>query len=254
MSEPGLYRLGHVVVDARRLTATDFKTPDAVSVVSSVPPLAVSPDERRFAWFAYAGGSDETPALVVTNWQTSQSELLPMDPDRMRFPEPDVLDPAWVAHHFEWVPADDGQLHLRERASFVPLPFRGTVTLGAAGAYQGYSLTPGSEELRTALVSVLVDGMKGERLPDELNGYQQRVRVRNTELSVTVGESPSYVSVYTLAGPPGGNDGGRRRTGRGAGDRTVRRDDRGRAQGPPATDRRTAVGTPFHTRTWGRVY
>ena len=93
LSEPGLYRLGDVVVDARNLTATGFKTPDAVSVVSSVPPLAVSPDERRFAWFAYAGGSDETPALVVTNWQTSQSELLPMDPDRMRFPEADALDP-----------------------------------------------------------------------------------------------------------------------------------------------------------------
>ena len=31
---------------------------------------------------------------------------------------------------------------------------------------------------------------------------RQRVRVRNTELSVAVGESPSYVSVYTLAGPP----------------------------------------------------
>ncbi len=202
MSEPGLYRLGHVVVDARRLTATDFKTPDEVSVVSSVPPLAVSPDERRFAWFAYAGGSDETPALVVTNWQTSQSELLRIDPDRMRFPDAGVLDPAWVAHHFEWVPADDGQHHLRERASFVPLPYRGTVTLGEAGAYQSYAVTPGSEELRKALVSVLVDGMRGERLPDELNGYQQRVRVRNTELSVTVGESPSYVSVYTLAGPP----------------------------------------------------
>ena len=162
----------------------------------------MSPDEHRFAWFAYAGGSDETPALVVTNWQTSQSELLPIDPDRMRFPAADVLDPAWVAHHFEWVPAEDGELHLRERESFVPLPFRGTVTLGEPGAYQGYSLSSGSEALRTALVSVLVDGMKGERLPDELNGYQQRVRVRNTELSVTVGESPSYVSVYTLAGPP----------------------------------------------------
>jgi hypothetical protein len=120
----------------------------------------------------------------------------------MRFPTADVLDPAWVAHHFEWAPADDGQLHLRERESFVPLPHRGAVTLGDSGAYQAYSLTPGSEELRRTLVSVLVDDMKGERLPDELNGYQQRVRVRNTELSVTVGESPSYVSVYTLAGPP----------------------------------------------------
>ena len=201
LGEPGIYRLGHVVVDARTLTATGFKTPDDVSADSSLPPLAVSPDERRFAWFAHTGGADQTPALISTDWQASESELLTIDPDRMRFPAPGTLDPAWVAHHFEWTPADDGRFHLRERESFVPLPYRGTVTLGEAGAYQGYSLSPGSDDLRTALMTVLVDGMRGERLPDELNGYQQRVRVRNTELAVTV-DAPSYVSVYTLAGPP----------------------------------------------------
>jgi len=47
------------------------------------------------------------------------------------------------------------------------------VTLGEAGASQGYSVAPGGETLRGALMSVLVDDMKGERLPDELNGYQQ---------------------------------------------------------------------------------
>jgi hypothetical protein len=202
MREPGMYRMGAVVVDTRALTATAFSTPDGHSVVSSVPPLAVAPDERRFAWFAHGHGAGAPPALIVTDWRTSASEILPIDPVRMRYPAEDALTPDWVAHHFEWIAEDGGELHLREREDFVPLPYRGTLTLGDPGAYQSYSVQPGSEALRAALVAALVEGMQAERLPDELDGYQQRVRVLSEVLSITVGESPSYVSVSTFSGTP----------------------------------------------------
>jgi hypothetical protein len=191
---PGLFAIGEYVLDTRSLSARRFNEPDGPAFVADVPPLDLSPDEGSFVRFAH-DGSEDKPELVVTDWRANRSYTLPIDRGRMRISTFKTLDPAWVRHHFEWKRGPDGTDILAERAVFTPMPYRGEVTLGSPGDFQSYTLRPGSEALREAIVEVLTKELGGERLPDELGGYQQRVRIDGRVLNVTVADSPSYVAV-----------------------------------------------------------
>jgi hypothetical protein len=192
-AEPGLYQLDAAVIDTRSLTATEFHFPSDSGPNTAVPPLGLSPDERSFVWLAQ--GSDEKPLLGVTDWRASRSYLLPIDRARMRYNSESSLDLDWVRHHFEWQRGADGIDVLVQRSDFVPLPYRGDVALGKPGEYQSYTLRPGGEPLRNAIVDLLVRDLGGERLPEESGGYRQRVRVNGKMLNVSVIGSPTYVHV-----------------------------------------------------------
>ena len=84
---------------------------------------------------------------------------------------------------------------LVERSNFVPLPYRGDPALGKPGAYQSYTLQPGGEALRGAVVDILVGDLGGERLPEDPSDFRRRVRVRGKTVSVAVLGSASYVHV-----------------------------------------------------------
>jgi hypothetical protein len=86
-----------------------------------------------------------------------------------------------------------------ERADFVPLPYRGELTLGKPGEYQSYTLQSGEEALRSAILAALLE-LGGERLPSEAVGPQHRVRVRGEVVNVTISGSPAYLSVSIEAG------------------------------------------------------
>ena len=58
-----------------------------------------------------------------------------------------------------------------------------------------YTVRPGTQKLRSAIVGLLVSEMKGERLPDRLDGYEQRVQVDGKLLLVTVIETSNNVAV-----------------------------------------------------------
>lgn len=189
---PGLYQVGQAIVDTRRLSASAFELPPEVPLASGRPPLGLSPDERSIAWL---GETEAGLVIGVVEWAANRRYMLSMDRSRMRYAKPEDVDPAWVAHHFEWKRDAAGVDQLVERAGFVPLPYRGTLTLGAKGAYQLYWLEPGGEPLGAAIVGAMVSELGGERLPDELDGYRQRVRVGDHVFAVTNGTSPGYVSV-----------------------------------------------------------
>jgi hypothetical protein len=199
---PGLYRVSDSILDTRTLRTFTFEPPSSPSPVRAVPPLDVSPDERSFVWLALDGTEDQ-PRLVVTRFESGATYVLPIDRARMRYIDFDALTPAWVHHHFTWERRADGDL-LVERPAFTPLPFQGRVTVGKPGAFQGYTLRPGSEALRAAMVAVLTTELGGVRLPDELNGYKQRVRLGSETLDVTFSSSSSTpdVTVSTHAGDP----------------------------------------------------
>jgi hypothetical protein len=76
-----------------------------------------------------------------------------------------------------------------ERPDFVPLPYRGHLTLGKAGEAQGYLLVPAGEPLRNEVVRMLVEELHGERLSDTRDG-RQRVRVSGTVVNVSVASNP----------------------------------------------------------------
>ena len=192
-AEPGLFQLDAAVIDTRTLTTAEFLFPSESGPNTAIPPLGLSPDEGSFVWLAR--GSDEEPRLGVTDWRGSRSYLLPIDRRRMRYNTPLSLDPDWVAHHFEWQRRPDGIDILVERSNFVPLPYRGDLALGKPGEYQSYTLQPGGEALRGAVVDILVRDLGGERLPEDSSDFRRRVRIRGKTVSVAVLGSPSYVHV-----------------------------------------------------------
>lgn len=203
LAEPGLYRVRGSVIDTRSLTAAPVADLEGANPDTNVPPLGLSPDERSFAWLAYA--PNEGKQIVVTNWQANRSYKLPIDRRRMRYPSEASLDPAWLAHHFEWTPGADGADELRERASFTPLPYRGDLSLAKAGSIQSYSLQFGAAPLRDAVVDLLVKEMGGERVPEVPDSYRQRVKVNGKTVNVSLIGAPEYVYV-TLEGDDGDPD------------------------------------------------
>ena len=127
--------------------------------------------------------------LGVTEWGANRSYTIRIDRDRMRFIGFETLDPAWVAHHFEWRRGPDGVDVLMERPDFVPLPYRGHLTLGKRGEAQGYVLLPAGEPLRKEVVRILIDELHGERLSDTRDG-RQRIRVNGIVVNVSVASNP----------------------------------------------------------------
>jgi hypothetical protein len=191
-SGAGLFQLDAAILDTRTFTSATFLFPEDTRPDTSVPPLALSPDEHSFVWLAQ--GYEESPQLGVTNWRTNRSYTLPIDRGRMRFNSALSFGPEWVKHHFEWQRGADGGDVLVERREFVPLPYRGDLTLGEPGQYQSYTLRPGSDALRDAMVDILTRDLGAERLPDELEGFR-RVRVKGKVVTASLVASPAYVSI-----------------------------------------------------------
>ena len=201
LAEPGLYRLDAWIVDTRDLTTVPSHQTNEPSPLSSVPPLALSPDARSFAWLGL-DGSEDKPMLGVTDFRDATNYALPIRREVMRYNTFESLDPAWVAHHFEWQ-RENGHDVLRERAEFEPLAYHGDLQVGKPGEYQSYTLRPGGEPLREALLKVLLEKLGAERLPDTPGGYLRQVRLEGHELRLQVIDMSHYVSLSMDSGDPG---------------------------------------------------
>jgi hypothetical protein len=200
-AQAGLYRISQFILDTRTLTTRKVVYLSNYSPHGSVPPLSLSPDERSFVVLTSDYERNHQPALVVIGDQEGQSYPLAIDRVRMRFNDEKDLGPAWVAHHFAWEPGDRGD-RLVQRSDFMPLPHHGELALGKPGEYQSYTLRPGGAPLREAIVRLLVERMGAEPVADAADSYRRRVRIEGKELSITLGERPSYVNV-SMDGPAG---------------------------------------------------
>jgi hypothetical protein len=201
LATPGLYQLDGWIVDTRDLTAVPSHRTDKPFPLSSVPPLGLSPDGRSFTWLGL-DGSEDKPLLAVTNFRDGRNYAIPIRRDVMRYNTLEKLDPAWVDHHFEWQRDSDGQDVLRERAAFVPLPYHGDLDPGKPGEYQSYTLRPGAEPLREAMLKVLVEKLGAQRMPDTLDGAMRHVVIEGHELQLQVVETAGYVTVATYKSDP----------------------------------------------------
>jgi hypothetical protein len=197
---PGLFLVDDNVVDTRTLTVSRFNAPDGFTPDGLPPPLGLSPDERSFVWFVH-GGSIDSPRLGVTDWKANRSYTLAIDRDRMRFIGFETLDPGWVSHHFTWRRDAQGLDVLEPRTDFVPLPYRGHLTLGRRGDAQGYLLLPAGEPLRQEVVRMLVEELHGRRLSDQRDDTQ-RVRLDGKILNVRVGSELVSVTMAFGQGDP----------------------------------------------------
>lgn len=190
---PGLYALGQFLIDTRSLTWRTIEYVNRYPPQGSVPPLALSGDEKSYVMLAEDRELNQ-PALVVINRESGAGYGLPIERSRMRFADENEIGPDWVTHHFAWQPADGGE-RLVERPDFTVLPHHGMLHLTKAGEYQYYQLSPGGPLLREAIVGLLIERLGGQRLADDDGGYQQNVRIENQVLHVSVGESPPYVNI-----------------------------------------------------------
>lgn len=192
--QPGLYLMGNAVVDTRSLVVHHFTPDTSASGIPSIPPLSVSPDERSFVQFANAGYPSEAHLLVVTNFVDNTTYILPVDEARMRYPDFDALDPAWIAHHFEWKHGAGVADRLVERAGFTPLPYYGTLSTETGGE-RSYRIEKASDSLRTALVAFLVARFKAEPLPADSDAYEYPVKIGDQMLDVAHSSGFGYVLV-----------------------------------------------------------
>ena len=198
---PGLYRLGSAVIDTRRLVVRQFTSDTAVRDEPSVAPLGISPDERSFVTYASTGGSAPAPLLLVTDFVAGRTYTLPIDPVRMRYPRPESLDPTWLEHHFEWQRGHDGVDQLAERRHFVPLPYRGEVSVDYNGG-RTYRIERGTEGLRGALLDFLVREFQAERQPADSGAFEVPLTIAGQTLGVVYSPDSHYIS---LSMRPGGS-------------------------------------------------
>jgi len=197
-SAPGLFLFGDIVLDTRSFQFWTIAAPSPLPI-TDVPPLALARDERSFVRFAH-DGSDDNPVLVVVDFHDNKSYSVPIDRSRMRYSKYSAIDPAWVDHHFEWVDGPEGHDRLATRPSFTLLPYVGEFTPNKPGQHQTYTIRPGREPLRAAILAVLLAEPGAERIEDELNGYHQRVQIDGRILSLTVVDSEPYVYVSMESG------------------------------------------------------
>ncbi len=191
---PGLYRLPGGILDTRTRAFTASPLPQEPMPINGLPPIGLSPDEQSYVWFAQVG-EEQSPVLAVTNWREQTTYTVPIDRSRMRYAEYDRLDPAWVAHHFEWTRAANGSLRLVARAHFTPLPYRGDREIDSKGEMSSYYLKPGGTALRDAMVEAMVNELGATREPDELDGYHKVVRYEGKLIKAAYVEGGGFVSI-----------------------------------------------------------
>ena len=186
---PGLYQTGGAVLDTRKLAVYTYTYPDNFSIFPSYAPLGVSPDEHSFVRIGSDNDNSTFPSLAVADFVGKRSYLLPLD-ERMRYPTLESIDPAWVAHHFEWRKDGNGTDSLVERKDFVPLPYHTRYT-----GSSGYWLEPAREPLRDAVIEFLVHEFKGERIPVGEYAYYYPVKIDGEIVNVAYGDTGHYVSL-----------------------------------------------------------
>jgi hypothetical protein len=202
MATPGLYVFADAILDTRNLTLRTVRLvgPSDESPNPNVPPLGVSPDERSVAW--YTSGSDDAPAIGVTDTVGGRHALLPIDRPRMRYANLDQIDPAWLMHHFAWVRGSDGIDRLEVRADFVPLPYRGEFS--NENDYANYQWEPAGQPLRAALEEWLVAALKAEPRPgNQPDAFSHTFVVDGVEINVMASDGSDYVSIAFPTGVEG---------------------------------------------------
>jgi hypothetical protein len=193
-AQPGLFHFLGAVLDTRQLVVRRFGSDTTINNNVYLAPFALSPDERSFVTYATTDDSARAPLLVVTDFIANRTYTLPIDPARMRYATLESLDPTWVNHHFVWQRGRDGSDRLVVRGGFVPIPYRGEVSVEKDG-YRTYRIEKGTEGLRRAVIEFLVNEFNAVRQPADSGAYDVPVKIDGRVVNVAFSSSPNYVSV-----------------------------------------------------------
>jgi len=162
----GLYLFNGAVLDSRSLAVRRYAAHRNAVLLDSVPPLALSPDERSFARLDIAAGSGDAYVLKVTDIVTRETYALPIDRARTRFTLPERLDPAWVEHYFRWERGAGGTDRLVVRQGAAPPPYRGMLSAADRSGYREYRILPGAGIAARRACGIPGGGVQGRAIAD----------------------------------------------------------------------------------------
>ena len=162
---------------------------------SSVAALGMSPDGRGIVRLGFSPEQPTAPMLLVLDTDGAAPYLVPIDPVATRYAGPYGLDPAWLAHYYDWqrhADGRDGRDRLVARPKVAPLPYRGAVHVENSGGFV-YQLQP----VRAAMIDVLAAFLQAEFKAQALGGNEA---TGSRELGIdgvklTVFADPSHASV-----------------------------------------------------------
>ncbi|MBX3015108.1 MAG: hypothetical protein KF832_26555 [Caldilineaceae bacterium] len=186
------------VLDVQTLTAYPFETyplhdgADA-SLNQFKLPLGLSPDQQSLVRLGSREIRDaETgdfrgwaAVLMVYNFVDGTSYTLPIDRARMRYAAVELIDAAWLDHHFTWQPTAGAPDRLVQRPNFSRLPYTGRLT-GTADSRE-YRIVPVKAELLDQMVSFLEENFAATQL--EVSRYDT-----STYIDFQIGEEKITVS------------------------------------------------------------
>lgn len=160
-------------------------------------PVALSPDQQSFVRVGWV--DVHTPAfvslgkilhLIVYNFVNGTMETQPVDRQQMRYSmqptyyeQMDDINAAWLAHHFQWQRAADGQDQLVARTDFAPWPRRGW-RIGT-GKDINYRLEPVNAEMLDKVATFLEKEFQAKRLTTDHSDESGAIR---TTIDFQIGE------------------------------------------------------------------
>lgn len=191
----------NAVLDVRALSVRTFAARGTASINENVPPLGLSPDRSSFVRFGYSQNGGGPSVLVVTDFVQDVTYEVPIDRTRMRYAELDELDPAWLAHHFEWQHASGPHDRLVARAHYAPIPYHGVVRVDDAGVHR-IRFSSGGHKLRTALVAMLATEFGAEHGALSDDTYDQHITIGGRTFAIGTPGDDGYVLVAVASDVP----------------------------------------------------
>ena len=185
------------VFDTRTFTAYALPETAGIYYQTFARPLGLSPDERSF--IRLANQDNDQSVLAVIDFIDGSVSVLPIDRTRMRYRSWEEIDPAWVAHHFEWRRDAEGRDRLTERPDFQPLPYHGRLTRDRNDGYREYRLPQSTRALYLALVDFIVREFHGVQAPtgesaEPPENYEVTIDGRVVNVSFYSGEPNVWMS------------------------------------------------------------
>jgi hypothetical protein len=178
--------LGELTVfDVQTLTAYQLERTHYGYANQFKPPMTMSPDRRSFV--RWGSGTGNAPLLVVFDFQTPTSYLVPVDRSVARFYSWEEIDNAWLHYYFEWTKGPDGHDRLTPRPNVKPLPYQGQLSIEPSDGYREYRILPAKKELQDTVIAFV------ER---EFGGVHQPPQSGSGNVEIKVGEQTVNVSYY----------------------------------------------------------
>lgn len=181
----------------RRVAAVPA-APEGSAVLHRLGALAIAPDGRRAAWLGQSEADIRRLQLLVADLDQPRWTVLPVDRSRMRYATLDAIDPAWVAHHFEWRRGRDGRDQLHERARFEPLPRRGRYLAPPAAQYSLEDTLAGTRHRLAAFLQQRFQAQPRPLRPHESDAFVplllrgEEVMVSDVSIHVTPSGKPYW--------------------------------------------------------------